>query len=131
MAMIKCRECGNEMSDHAKMCPNCGVENNIMFCPACDKQLSLKASMCPNCGYTCKNSSQGNSKGNMFGLSIAAFVCSFFYIAGIIGLIFGIIVLNANKGLKNTARSFSIAAIAISSVELFFIIIGVLIGASL
>ena len=24
MALIKCNECGKEMSDHAKICPNCG-----------------------------------------------------------------------------------------------------------
>ena len=24
MALIKCNECGKEMSDHAKQCPNCG-----------------------------------------------------------------------------------------------------------
>lgn len=26
MAMVKCRECGKEVSDEAKTCPNCGVE---------------------------------------------------------------------------------------------------------
>lgn len=24
MALIKCNECGKEMSDHTKQCPNCG-----------------------------------------------------------------------------------------------------------
>ena len=24
MALIKCKECGHEMSDHATSCPNCG-----------------------------------------------------------------------------------------------------------
>lgn len=31
MAMIKCKECGKEMSDRANMCPNCGCENDITF----------------------------------------------------------------------------------------------------
>lgn len=26
MAMIKCRECGNEISEYAEKCPNCGVK---------------------------------------------------------------------------------------------------------
>lgn len=54
MALIKCKECGKEMSDHAKQCPHCGCDNNIMFCPECDKQLSSKASLCPNCGCPIK-----------------------------------------------------------------------------
>ena len=29
MALIKCNECGKEMSDHAKQCPNCGKEVNF------------------------------------------------------------------------------------------------------
>ena len=51
MALIKCSECGKEMSDHAKQCPHCGCDNNIMFCPECDKQLSNEANFCPNCGH--------------------------------------------------------------------------------
>lgn len=27
MAMIKCKECGKEISDTAKICPNCRSEN--------------------------------------------------------------------------------------------------------
>lgn len=27
MALIKCSECGNEISDKAEMCPNCGAKN--------------------------------------------------------------------------------------------------------
>lgn len=26
MAMIRCRECGNEISEYAEKCPNCGVK---------------------------------------------------------------------------------------------------------
>ena len=28
MAMIKCRECGKDISDMAKACPHCGVPTN-------------------------------------------------------------------------------------------------------
>lgn len=121
MAMINCKECGIEMSDKAKYCPKCGTENTIMFCPDCGKQLSSKAITCPNCGRNFENNT--NSKGTMFGLSIAAFVCSFFYIASIVGFIMGLIVLSANKEKKCTARSFGIAAVAISSVWLGIFII--------
>lgn len=26
MALIKCKECGQEVSDHAKACPHCGAK---------------------------------------------------------------------------------------------------------
>ena len=31
MALIKCSECGKEISDTSKICPNCGIEikNNL------------------------------------------------------------------------------------------------------
>ena len=29
MALIKCEECGNEISENAKICPNCGAKNKI------------------------------------------------------------------------------------------------------
>ena len=129
MALVKCKECGKEMSDHAKACPNCGAINDKMFCPECGKELSNKAPLCPNCGYSFNmNVAQQNTKGEMYGLSIAAFVCSFFFC--IVGLIMGIVVLSANKGRKCTARSFAIAAVAISgawiALILLFIFMGIL-----
>lgn len=27
--LIKCKECGKELSDKADICPNCGIKNNI------------------------------------------------------------------------------------------------------
>lgn len=36
MSMIKCPECGNEVSDKARACPNCGnpIDTNV-YCPRC------------------------------------------------------------------------------------------------
>ncbi len=48
MAMIKCPECGEEISDKAKTCPHCGVE--IFVCPECG-QVSLGNGPCKSCGY--------------------------------------------------------------------------------
>lgn len=31
MAIIKCQECGNEISDKAKKCPYCGCPQKIFF----------------------------------------------------------------------------------------------------
>lgn len=122
MAMIKCRECGNEMSDHAKMCPNCGVENNIMFCPECDKQLSLKASICPNCGYTFKNNkSLKNDEVNALSLSgmivgIVSLFIDFFGLVALVSLVLSIIGLTKSNSPKN--RTFATIGIICSSIEL-------------
>lgn len=132
MALIKCSECGHEMSDHAMMCPKCGCENNIMICPDCGKQLSSKASMCPNCGRGLQNynNSYSNDKGENYGLAIAALICSFFGITCLVGLILGIIVLNSNKGKNNTAKTFGLVAVIISSIITFIGFISIIVAAS-
>ena len=38
MAIIKCPECGHQISDKAPVCPSCGVE------------IAGKTEKCPNCG---------------------------------------------------------------------------------
>lgn len=37
MAIIKCPECGHQVSDMAKTCPSCGIEiaGKVMKCPDC------------------------------------------------------------------------------------------------
>ena len=52
MALIKCPECGHEVSDYAQQCPSCGVQiaDNIVVCPDCGKILLKKEKSCPNCG---------------------------------------------------------------------------------
>ena len=39
MAIIKCPECGHQVSEKAPTCPSCGVEiaGNITCCPNCNK----------------------------------------------------------------------------------------------
>ena len=51
MSLIKCPECGHEVSDHAKICPHCGVaiEGNITTCPDCGEIILKDASECYNC----------------------------------------------------------------------------------
>lgn len=50
MALIKCEECGQMVSDKAENCPNCGapVEKKII-CPECGNSSGLTP--CPTCGY--------------------------------------------------------------------------------
>lgn len=51
MALIKCKECGHEVSDKASTCPNCGcpIEKELK-CSECGTALSSADRICPNCG---------------------------------------------------------------------------------
>ncbi len=51
MAIIKCPECGRQISDKAPTCPNCGVEiaGKIIKCPHCGEIYFSSQEMCPNC----------------------------------------------------------------------------------
>ena len=52
MALIKCPECGEEISDKAKECPNCGFPmTTLIKCPECGEAISGDSKTCPNCGF--------------------------------------------------------------------------------
>ncbi|MDD6553525.1 MAG: zinc ribbon domain-containing protein [Prevotellaceae bacterium] len=53
MAIIKCPECGHQISDKAPTCPNCGVEiaGKVIRCPNCGEVYFKDEEMCPNCHY--------------------------------------------------------------------------------
>ena len=51
MALIKCIECGRDISDKAKCCPGCGNPvSNSNICPEC-KCNTVNNNVCSNCGY--------------------------------------------------------------------------------
>jgi len=54
MAIIKCPECGHQVSDHAKTCPSCGVDiaGNILRCPECGELVFAFQDNCPNCHHS-------------------------------------------------------------------------------
>lgn len=51
MALIKCTECGQMVSDKAEMCPNCGcpIEKKIV-CEECGGEIGPHDHVCPSCG---------------------------------------------------------------------------------
>ena len=51
MALIKCSECGNEISSSAKFCPQCGTSGEQHFCPECGVKLKGNEINCPECGF--------------------------------------------------------------------------------
>ena len=54
MAIIKCPECGHQISDKAETCPICGVKikGNVVKCPQCGNVYLKDQAMCPVCHYT-------------------------------------------------------------------------------
>ena len=122
MALIKCPECGNDISDKAKKCPHCGYDKERKYCPECGTMLAIDDAKCSNCGYTFnKVVEPAPDNGENYALAIAGLILSFNF--SLMGLIFGIIVLVANKGKKNNARNFALAATIISSISLIINII--------
>lgn len=51
MAIIKCPECGHQVSDKAATCPSCGVgiQGKITMCPECGEIVLNDQILCPNC----------------------------------------------------------------------------------
>lgn len=51
MAIIKCPECGHQVSEKAPTCPNCGVviAGNLVRCGECGEIYLRDQAMCPSC----------------------------------------------------------------------------------
>jgi len=49
--IIKCPECGHQVSDHAKTCPSCGIDiaGKVTRCPDCGEFIFKEQAECPNC----------------------------------------------------------------------------------
>jgi len=56
MALVKCSECGNEISDTASACPKCGASVSRKLgehedqCPHCMTVVNASVTKCPSCG---------------------------------------------------------------------------------
>ena len=82
MAMIKCIECGKEISDKAPKCPGCGCPNvPKMDCPECKQKIDSTDSICPNCGIELTKKSTNNVIANNNSKSKIA--------AGLLGILLG------------------------------------------
>lgn len=51
MAIIKCPECGHQVSEKAPVCPSCGVQiaGNVVRCGSCGCVYTADQPVCPNC----------------------------------------------------------------------------------
>lgn len=69
--MVQCKDCGAQMKEGAKFCPECGKKQGLS-CPACGADISNKAKFCPECGKNlvekpkCKNCGVELKKGVKF-----------------------------------------------------------------
>ncbi len=54
MSLIKCTECGKEVSSQAVSCPNCGAPINDdirkKYCKHCGEKIDKDCIICPKCG---------------------------------------------------------------------------------
>ena len=123
MAMIKCEECGKEISDKAAACPHCGcVVEKKKYCEECGKEISPKAVVCPQCGHAVKvEENAPEQKINNFSLSgmIVSLISLFIDFWGLVsatGLVLSIV------GLKNSpsgkSRTLAIVGIVAGGIEL-------------
>lgn len=125
MALIKCSECGHDMSDQSKSCPNCGFQNKTFSCPECNKLISVNSASCPYCGYIFSDVQENlvtiNNKGKNYALAIFSFIFSF--LSSVISLTLAVIVCSSNKNEKNDATTLAIISSVICLIRIVFIII--------
>lgn len=60
MALIKCPECGREISESADNCPNCGYHlTKTKFCKFCGEKIPVDSIICTKCGRQVENIDSG------------------------------------------------------------------------
>lgn len=65
MAIIKCPECGHQVSDQAKTCPSCGIEiaGKVVRCPECGEIVFNNLDVCPGCHHPLHVAAPGAAAG--------------------------------------------------------------------
>lgn len=60
--MIKCPECGKDVSSKAEACPQCGypIASHIKTCPECGNDVTSESDFCPQCGYPIASPAKGS-----------------------------------------------------------------------
>ena len=131
MALIKCNECGKEISDKAKTCIHCGcpIEQEIK-CVECGCILNGKDKICKKCGCPINNKKISNNfslnnlqnEKNTFCLAglIISIICMFIDFVGLVsatGLTISII--GKSKATNPKDNTYATIGIVLSSIGLF------------
>ena len=147
MTLVKCRDCGKEVSDNAKACIHCGCPiGKRINCQECGQEISSLDSACPYCGCpvnivntvnsvdTVKTDNyaqriESNESSNstcIAGLIFGgiSFFLDFWGLVAATGLTLSIVGLNKAK--KHKDKTMAIIGIVLSSIELLFKIIQVI-----
>jgi TM2 domain-containing membrane protein YozV len=86
-----CRNCGNQVSEQAVICPKCGVPPlaGSNMCWSCGKPTTPGAELCMNCGVRLANAANTSEKSRLaaglFGIFLGEFGVHRFYL-GFVGL---------------------------------------------
>lgn len=89
MALIKCKSCGEKISDKSTKCVHCGYETKysiVYICPECKQKFDNI--VCKNCGYRKVTEKEKDAKTSIaeLGLSIRSLVSGIF-MGAILGFI--------------------------------------------
>jgi len=73
MALVRCPECGAEVSDAAPQCPKCGRPLLAKAAAPATTKLNIQGSVCPACGnrYSSKHTEAGCFYWTMVALFVA------------------------------------------------------------
>ena len=94
-----------------------------MFCKNCGQEISEEAVVCPHCGVATEKFRLEDKQPivEKNGIAVAGFVCSFFI--PILGWIFGGIGLSRANKRNGKGKGFSIASLVIATI-MFFVYLG-------
>lgn len=75
MALIQCKNCGNDVSDKAAICPHCGEHlieevKEIILCEECGTEIPEGAESCPKCGCPVAKEKPDSQKVEITGVKI-------------------------------------------------------------
>lgn len=86
-----CRACGSPLSEHADVCPDCGVAPDVddvggetAYCRACGEEIKAAAEICPHCGVRQRPRPSSGATSDLESLfyenrGLVAAVASFFF----------------------------------------------------
>lgn len=99
-----------------------------MFCKNCGNEISDNAIICPNCGVQTGEIKKDNSNSNMNIMAIVGFALSF--VVSIAGLICSIIAYKQIKENGENGKGFAIAGIAVSAASMAIVVFAIIISVS-